>query len=116
MQLKTLDTGKIVIVVIFVLFYLRLFMLRGRKKKQERTLAAQKLRFGGKSKLAKADDSPSYLRPTYGVTSWWIIGPGVLLMCVGLAVNTTTWFPTFIHPYDWVFIAVGGVLFIFGIN
>jgi hypothetical protein len=37
-------------------------------------------------------------------------------MCVGLAVNTTPWFPAFIHPYDWVFIAVGGVLFIFGVN
>lgn len=116
MQLKPLDTGKIVIVVIFVLFYLRLFMLRGKKRKQERRAAVQKLRASGKGKQAQADTGPSYPRPRYGVTSWWIIGPGVLLMCVGLAVNTTPWFPAFIHPYDWVFIAVGGVLFIFGIN
>ena len=116
MTLKTLDTGKIVIVVIFVLFYLRLFMLRGRKIKQERQAAAQKLRSGGKGKQAKAEVGPSFSRPRYSVTSWWIIGLGVLLMCVGLAVNTTTLFPAFIHPFDWVFIAVGGVLFIFGIK
>ncbi len=84
--------------------------------KLEREAAIQKMRASGKSKQVQADASPSYYRPRYGVTSWWIIGPGVLLMCVGLAVNTTTWFPDFIHPYDWVFIAVGGVLFIFGIN
>ena len=91
-------------------------MLRGRKIKQERAAAAQKLRAGAKGKQAKADAAAAISRPRYSVTSWWIIVPGIVLMCVGLAVNTTTYFPAFIKPYDWVFIALGGVLFIFGIK
>jgi hypothetical protein len=116
MIIKPLDTGKIVIIVVFFLFYLRLFMLRGRKLKQERAALAKKLKSGGKNKDPQLEQSNTRFRPRYAITSWWIIAPGVALMLIGLAINTTTWFPALIQPYDWVFIAMGGVLFIFGIK
>jgi hypothetical protein len=116
MVIQPIDTGKIVIIIVVVLFYLRLFMLRGRKMKQERAELARKLRSGGKSKDPQPEQPNSYFRPRYGVTSWWIMGPGIMLMLLGLLINTTTWFPPSIQPYNWVFIAVGGVLFIIGIK
>ncbi len=118
MRFLALDTGKIVVIVVVLLFYLRLFMLRGRKLKQERAASVQRLQSRGKGKQAPvpAGTGPSYFRPRYGITSWWIMGPGVLLMLIGLAMNTTSLFPVPIQPYNWVFIALGGVLFIFGIK
>ena len=116
MVIQPIDTGKIVIIVVFVLFYLRLFMLRGRKMKQERAALAKKLRSVKKNKDAQPEQQNSFYRPRYGITSWWIMGPGFFLMLFGLLINTTTWFPSLIQPYDWVFIAIGGVLFIFGVK
>lgn len=107
-----LNTGTIVFLVICVLFYLRLMMLRGRKLKQERAAIAQRRKSG---KNAPVDDiKPSYFRPRYEITSWWIVVPALLLMVIGLTITSTGLLPSVLKPYDWMFIAAGGVLFIFG--
>jgi hypothetical protein len=107
-----LSTGTIVFLVVCALFYLRLMMLRGKKLKQERAEIAQRRKSG---KNAPVDDiKPSYFRPRYQITSWWIVVPALLLMVIGLTINSTNLLPLVIKPYDWIFISLGGVLFIFG--
>jgi hypothetical protein len=107
-----LNTGTIVFLGICVLFYLRLMMLRGHKLKQERAAIAQRRKSG---KKAPVDDiKPSYFRPRYEITSWWIVAPALILMVLGLTITSTSLLPAVLKPYDWMFIAAGGVLFIFG--
>jgi len=118
-----LDTGMIVIIVVVGLFYVRILMLRGQHRAAERKAALEQIKAieaqKGKSHrnqppVKKA--APQMDQPMFDVTSWWIIGPAVVIMLVGLAMWTTTWFPPEIKTYYWVPVAVGGVLFIFGLK
>ena len=102
-----IDIKTIVLIIIIGLFYLRLYMIRERKRKEERVLD-HKLRSQGKK-------SPNpYSRPRYQVTSWYIVVPAILLMIFGLAISSASFLPAALKPYDWIFIAAGGILFIFG--
>jgi hypothetical protein len=111
MSFISFNTGTLVFLVICGLFYLRLAMIRGKKKKQAAALKAQRRKSG---KKAAADDQPSNNQITYEVTSWWIIVPALILMIFGLTITTTDLLPVALKPYDWMFIAAGGILFIFG--
>ena len=105
-----LDYKNIAIIVVVILFYLRLYMLRGQKMKQNR-LEMEKAR----ARKKKMPDAPanSFYRPRYQVSSWWIMGPAILLCLFGLTVLTTQLFPEMLKPHYWLFIVLGGILFIF---
>lgn len=109
MLIKSLDTGKIIIILIVIVFYLRLFMLRGKKRRMGSEEGHRLKSMGRKASPEKGPQQPSLQ-----VTSWWILVPGVLLMLLGLAVPELSFIPEAIRPYDWVAIALGGILFIFG--
>ena len=110
-------------IVVVALFYVRILMLRGVHRREERQATLDQIKAieaqKGKSrrnlppvkKVVSAKD-----QPMFNVTSWWIIGPAMVIMLVGLAMWTTTWFPPEIKIYYWVPIAVGGILFIFGMK
>jgi hypothetical protein len=101
-----LDYKTIVVIIIIGLFYFRLYTIRERKRREERLLN-HKLRSQGKK-------SPNpYSRPRYQVSSWFIIVPAILLMLFGLTITSTNLLPVALKPYDWIFIAAGGILFIF---
>jgi hypothetical protein len=118
-----LDPGMIVVIVVVALFYIRILMLRGvhRREEREATLAqikaveAQKGKSHRNQPPAKKVVSPKD-QPMFSVTSWWIIAPAMVIMLVGLAMWTTTWFPPEIKTFYWVPIAAGGILFIFGMK
>jgi hypothetical protein len=101
-----LDMKTIVLILIIGLFYLRLYRIQDRKRREERLLE-HKLKSQGK-KITKP-----YSRPRYQVTSWFIIVPAILLMLLGLTITSTDLLPVALKPFDWIFIAAGGVLFIF---
>jgi hypothetical protein len=105
-----MEPGMIVIVVIVAVFYLRLYLVRRRKQRREQQAILDGIKLGKKAPKLPARDPDA---PAYKVKSWWIIGPGIGLMLVGLAIYTQA-FLTEYQSYWWIPVAVGGVLFIFG--
>ena len=101
-----MEPGMIVIIVIVILFYVRLYLLRrGRKRRETQTVLNQ-------MKQGKKGSQLPIRETSYRVTSWWILAPGVLLMLLGLAMYTNAILLEY-HPYWWIPAGVGGVLFIF---
>ena len=101
-----MEPGMIVIIVIVVLFYARLYLLRRGRKRREAQTVLNHMKQGKKA-------SPLPARETsYRVTSWWILTPGVLLMLLGLAMYTQSILPDY-HSFWWIPAGIGGVLFIF---
>jgi hypothetical protein len=111
--MRPLDPGLIVIVVVVAVFYLRLYMIRGQRKKQLRQLALQAAvdRPKGKKRTLPQKDKN---QPAFTVTSWWIVGGAVVLMCLALAMKTSGLFPSPYKEYYWIPFALGGIMFIFG--
>ena len=77
--------GLIVVIIAIVLFYIRIAMLRGRKKRYEREFALKRRKVNGRSKGAAL---PSAQRggPPFSVSSWWLVALAILLMLVGVIV------------------------------
>lgn len=118
-----LDPGMIVVIVVVALFYVRVLMLRGQHRIAERRAVLEQIKATeaqkGKSRRnlpPQKKGIPQKDQPMFNVTSWWIIGPAMVIMLVGLAMWTTTWFPPEIKTYYWAPIALGGILFIFGLK
>lgn len=118
-----LDPGMIVIIVVVGLFYVRILMLRGQHRTAERKAVLEQIKAVEAQKGKSHRNQPPEKKgaspvdqPMFQVTSWWIIGPACVIMLVGLAMWTTTWFPPEIKTFYWVPIALGGILFIFGLK
>jgi hypothetical protein len=118
-----LDPGMFVVIAVVALFYIRILMLRGKHRREERQAALERVKAieaqKGKSRRNMPPEKkfvPKGDQPMFQVTSWWVIGPAIVLMLVGLAMWTTTWFPPDIKPYYWAPLALGGILFIFGLK
>lgn len=77
------STGMIVVIVAMVLFYLRIAMLRGQKKRYEREYALKRRKINGRSKGA-ALPSTSAVTPPYGIKSWLFVGISILLIILGM--------------------------------
>ncbi len=106
---RTLDYKMVIIIIIVIVFYLRLFMIRGKKRRQEQ-LMQHKARSRGK-KLPEQKPG-SFYNPRYEVTSWWLVIAAAVLLLFGVLMATSTLIPV-LRPYDWLFVAAGGILFIF---
>jgi hypothetical protein len=79
------STGLIVVVVAMVFFYIRIAMLRGKKKRIEREYALKRRRVNGRSKgAALPQKAPG--SPPFGVNSWFLVALALLLMMAGLIV------------------------------
>jgi len=77
--------GLIVVVVAIVFFYIRIAMLRGRKKRYTREFALKRRKVNGRSKGA-ALPAPKPGSPPFGVTSWFLVAIAILLMVAGIIV------------------------------
>lgn len=78
-----LTTGLIVVVVAMVFFYVRIALLRGKKKRLEREFALKRRRVNGRSKgAALPQKAPG--TPPYSINSWFLVAIAILLMLVGL--------------------------------
>lgn len=105
-----MDTGMVVIIVIIVLFYVRLYLINRGKRRREKQALIERMKLGKKAPPLPVSDPDA---PAFQVKSWWIIVPAILLMLLGIALFTEALFPD-IKAYWWVPVAIGGVLFIFG--
>jgi hypothetical protein len=107
-----MDNGIYLIAGIVILFYVRMYLLRRGKRRREKLAVLDRIKEGKHAKPLPARDTSA---PAIAVKSWWILAPGFLLMLVGLAMNYEGVFPDF-HAYWWIPMAIGGILFIFGIE
>jgi hypothetical protein len=107
-----MEPGLIVVIVVVVLFYVRLYVINRGKRRRERQTTVQRMKLGKKAPPLPAVNPDA---PSFQVKSWWIIVPAILLMLLGIAIFTDAFLPQF-RAFWWVPIAVGGVLFMFGIE
>ena len=107
-----LEPGYIAIAIAMVFFYLRLAQLRGRKRRMA-LRPPSAISKGSKKKPMQTQASGDRSPITYEVTSWWLVGAGILLMLGGLAMRTYGWLPAPYAAYWWVIVTAGVVVFIF---
>jgi hypothetical protein len=80
-----LTTGLIVVIVAMFLFYIRIGILRGQKKRYAREFALKRRKINGRSK-GSALPSPEPGSPPYQVTSWWLVALAFIIMIAGMVV------------------------------
>lgn len=78
----TFSPGLIVVIVAMALFYLRMAMLRGRKKRYEREFAVKRRRVNGRIKGSALPQQAK--TPTYSITSWYLVAIAFILIIFGL--------------------------------
>jgi len=81
--MNRISTELIVVVVAILIFYLRIAMLRGQKKRYERELALKRRKVKGRSKGSPLPQQPKGT-PPYTVRSWLLVAISILLMLAGL--------------------------------
>jgi len=81
--MNRISTELIVVIVAIVIFYLRIAMLRGQKKRFERELALKRRKVKGRSKGSPLPQQPKGT-PPYTVRSWFLVVISVLLMLAGI--------------------------------
>jgi hypothetical protein len=109
-----LEPGLIVVVVALVIFYLRVFQLRGRKKKLERQKILTHMRDGNRKKGKVAPLPPKDPNaPPFEITSWVLVVLGVLFMLVGVAGRSNMVLPQQIHDFWWAPTTIGIIMFTF---
>jgi len=114
--------GMIIVLVAMLIFYLRISMLRGQKKRFEREYALKRRRVNGRSKgAALPQRNPG--TPPFQIKSWWLVGLAILLMLIGLGLYTkfvlwgTALFTSKIidtyHDFWYIPVALGVIIFAF---
>lgn len=87
-----ISTGLIVVAVAMLLFYVRIAILRGRKKRYEREYALKRRKVSGRSKGAVLP-TPEPGSPPFGVTSWVLVVVSMIVILAGVVMyNDMTMF------------------------
>jgi len=107
-----MEIGLIVIVAVVILFYLRVYMIRGRRKKEEKREILKHMRQGKKGAALPARDP---FKPLYRITRWYLLVPGVVVMFAGIAMRTQVLLVQY-KEWWWVPVALGGIMFIFSFD
>ncbi len=114
-----ISTELIVVIVAIVIFYLRVAMLRGQKKRYERDLALKRRKVKGRSKGSPLPQQPKGT-PPFTVRSWVLVGISMLLMLAGVVAYNKFYFlgmqlvadPAFVEAYAkfWYILVSAGVI------
>jgi len=78
-----ITTGMIVVVVSMVIFYLRIAILRGQKKRYAREYALKRRKVSGRSK-GSALPTPEPGSPPFGVSSWFLVVVSIVIILAGI--------------------------------
>jgi len=78
-----ISTEIIVVLGAMAFFYLRIAILRGKKKRYYREYALKRRKVNGRSK-GSALPTPEKGTPPFGVSSWFLVALSILLMIVGM--------------------------------
>lgn len=114
-----ISTELIVVIVAIVIFYLRVAMLRGQKKRFERDLALKRRKVKGRSKGSPLPQQPKGT-PPFTVRSWVLVAISMLLMLAGVIAYNKFYFlgtqlvpdPAFVEAYAkyWYILVSAGVI------
>lgn len=114
-----ISTELIVVIVAIVIFYLRVAMLRGQKKRYERDLALKRRKVKGRSKGSPLPQQPKGT-PPFTVRSWVLVVISMLLMLAGVVAYNKFYFlgmqlvpdPAFVEAYAkyWYILVSAGVI------
>ena len=124
--MNRISTELIVVIVAMAIFYLRIAMLRGQKKRYERDLALKRRKVKGRSKGSPLPVQPKGT-PPYIVRSWFLVVVSILLMLAGVIAYNKFYFlkwqilsdPVLADtyaPYWYIPVAVGVILLAFSIT
>ncbi len=108
-----ITTELIVVAVGCILFYGRLAMIRGRRKRLQRELSLARKRAGGKVTKEMEPLVAEAERSGFAVTSWPLVILGVILMSMGVAANSAGWPTKEIAQYWWAVTLAGVGVFLF---
>jgi multisubunit Na+/H+ antiporter MnhB subunit len=117
------STELLIVAAAIVIFYLRIAMLRGQKKRFEREFALKRRKIKGRSKGSPLPkQAPG--SPPFGISSWVLVGVAILLMLIGLVaynkfmflgweiVKDPQWVDTYAKYWHWL-VSAGVVMFAF---
>ncbi len=104
-----MDNGIYLIAGIVILFYLRMYLVRRGKRRREKLAVLDRMKEGKHAKPLPQRDINTL---GFSVKSWWMLGPGIVLMLLGLGMDYEGWLPAF-NSYWWIPMAVGGLLLVF---
>ncbi len=117
--MKPISTELIVVIVAIAVFYLRIAMLRGQKKRYERELALKRRKVKGRSKGSPLPQQPKGT-PPYTVRNWVLVAISILLMLAGVIAYNNFYFlgwqivrdAAFVDAYAkfWYLLVSGGVI------
>lgn len=112
------DLGVSVTAITALLFYFRIAMLRGRKRRlaKEEMIEIMNMPKGKKQKERLAAQEKKRNTPSFEVSSWLIIVIGIMLMLAGIVIRNTLGLniPQVVKDYWWVGPSLGFILFMFG--
>jgi len=77
------STELLVVALAIVVFYVRIAMLRGKKKRYEREFALKRRKVKGRSKGSPLPEKKPGT-PPFGVSSWILVAVSVILMLIGV--------------------------------
>ncbi|MEI8131237.1 MAG: hypothetical protein WCG34_02310 [Leptolinea sp.] len=77
------STEIIIVIASMAFFYLRIALLRGRKKRYERDYALKRRRVNGRSKGAALPQTAAG-SPLYGIISWYLVAIAFILIIFGM--------------------------------
>lgn len=101
-----------------LLFYFRIAMLRGKKRRlaKEEMIEILNMPKGKKQKERLAEHEKRQNVPSFEVSSWVIIIIGIVLMLAGIVIRNTLGLdvPQVVKDYWWVGPSLGFILFMFG--
>lgn len=104
-----MDFGMWVTIIAFGLFYLRLALLRGQKKREIREQALAVKRQGKGAKMTVDEEH----LPGYKVTSWVLVIIAAVLMLAGMMARQNVEFLAWMKDYWYVGTALGAIIFAF---
>ncbi len=121
-----ISTGLIVVAVAMLLFYVRVAILRGQKKRYEREFALKRRKVSGRSKGAVLPIAEPG-SPPFGVTSWFLVVLSIVVVLIGFVMyNNMNLFGitlfedselvTKLIPYWYIPVAAGVLLLAFCIK
>jgi len=121
--MNRISTELIVVIAAIAVFYLRIAMLRGQKKRYERELALKRRKVKGRSKGSPLPQQPKGT-PPYTVRSWVLVVISILLMLAGIIAYNEFYIVNWkiienadaLTPYWYIPISIGVILLAFAIG
>ena len=113
------DWGVAITAFTALLFYFRLAMLRGKKRRLAKELALEQMRKAShlkKKKVKEKTQEPKINKPSIEVANWAIVVIAIVLMLVGVIAKNSPAInlPQIVQDYWWIGPSLGFILFIFG--